>query len=50
MDYIFKAAADSAKRAILEVKRFMIPRDKLELNREYRLKFNVADALREAGG
>ncbi|MDR0632292.1 MAG: hypothetical protein LBF54_03595 [Holosporaceae bacterium] len=50
MDYIFKAAADSARRAILEVGRFRIPHEKLEQEKEYRLKFNIADALREAGG
>jgi hypothetical protein len=50
MDYIFRAAADSARRAILEVGRFRVPREKLEQEKEYRLKFNIADALREAGG
>jgi hypothetical protein len=50
MDYIFKAAADSARRAILEVGRFRIPRQKLELEKRYRFRFNVADALRGTGG
>ena len=50
MDYIFKAAADSARRAILEVGRFRIPRNKLEKEKEYRFKFNVADALSRSGG
>jgi hypothetical protein len=50
MDYIFKAAADSARRAILEVGRFKIPREMLEYEKEYRLKFDVAEALKNAGG
>jgi hypothetical protein len=50
MDYIFKAAADSARRAILGVGRFRIPRQKLELEKRYRFRFNVADALRGTGG
>ncbi|MDR2724276.1 MAG: hypothetical protein LBB25_03690 [Holosporaceae bacterium] len=49
-DRIFRAAADSARRAILEVGHFSIPRHRLEREREYRFKFNVADALRRAGG
>ncbi|MDR0753625.1 MAG: hypothetical protein LBE95_03080, partial [Holosporaceae bacterium] len=49
MDYIFKAAADSARRAILEVGRFRIPRQKLKQEKAYRFKFNVADALRGTG-
>jgi hypothetical protein len=49
-DYIFKAAADSARRAILEVRRFRIPRGQLAREQEFLLKFNVAEALKHAGG
>jgi hypothetical protein len=46
-DYIFRAAADSAKRAILEASPLRIPRDKMELFRDFILRFNLKEALGE---
>ena len=44
-DYIFRAAADSARRAILEASPLTIPRDKIDLFREFIFRFNVKEAL-----
>ena len=44
-DRIFKAAADSARRAILEASPLRIPRDKAEMFREFIFRFNVKEAL-----
>ena len=44
-DHIFRAAADSARRAILEASPLSIPRDKIEMFREFIFRFNVKEAL-----
>jgi hypothetical protein len=44
-DYSFRAAADSARRAILEASPLKIPRDKIELFRKFTLRFNLKEAL-----
>ena len=44
-DYIFRAAADSAKHAILEASPLKIPRDKIEMFRDFIFRFNLKEAL-----
>ncbi|MDR2067769.1 MAG: hypothetical protein LBP41_02150 [Holosporaceae bacterium] len=44
-DYIFRAAADSARRAILDASPLKIPRDKIDLFRDFILRFNLKEAL-----
>ncbi|MDR3186944.1 MAG: hypothetical protein LBT63_00730 [Holosporaceae bacterium] len=44
-DYVFRAAADSARRAILEASPLKIPRDKVDLFRDFILRFNLKEAL-----
>jgi hypothetical protein len=44
-DYIFRAAADSARRAVLEASPLTIPRDKIEMFRDFILRFNLKEAL-----
>ncbi|MDR2766318.1 MAG: hypothetical protein LBB63_02540 [Holosporaceae bacterium] len=44
-DYIFRAAADSARRAILEASPLKIPRNKMYLFREFIFRFNLKEAL-----
>lgn len=44
-DYIFRAAADSARRAILEASPLDIPKEKIELFKEFTLRFNLKEAL-----
>jgi hypothetical protein len=44
-DYIFRAAADSARRAILEASPLRIPKDKIELFRNFIFRFNLKEAL-----
>ena len=44
-DYIFRAAADSAKRAILQASPFTVPKGKINLFREFVFKFNLKEAL-----
>ena len=46
-DHIFRAAADSARRAILEASPLSIPRDKIDMFREFIFRFNVKEALGE---
>ncbi len=44
-DYIFRAAADSARRAILEASPLDIPKEKIDLFKEFTLRFNLKEAL-----
>ena len=44
-DYIFRAAADSARRAVLEASPLNVPKDKIEMFRDFTLRFNVKEAL-----
>ncbi|MDR1235875.1 MAG: hypothetical protein LBJ96_02610 [Holosporaceae bacterium] len=44
-DYVFRAAADSARRAILETGTLKIPRDKMSLFKKFVLRFNLKEAL-----
>jgi hypothetical protein len=44
-DYIFRAAADSARRAILEASPLNIPKDKIDLFRDFVFCFNLKDTL-----
>jgi hypothetical protein len=44
-DGIFRAAADSAKRAILQASPLSIPRNKIALLQEVTLRFNMKEAL-----
>ncbi|MDR1561231.1 MAG: hypothetical protein LBS23_02650 [Holosporaceae bacterium] len=44
-DYIFRAAADSARRAVLEASPLKIPRDKIKIFRDFILRFNLKEAL-----
>lgn len=44
-DYVFKAAADSARHAILEASPLKIPRDKIEMFRNFVVRFNLKEAL-----
>jgi hypothetical protein len=44
-DYVFRAAADSARRAILETGTLKIPRDKISLFKKFVLRFNLKEAL-----
>lgn len=46
-DHVFRAAADSARRAILQASPLSIPREKLDLFREITLRFNLKEALGE---
>ena len=46
-DYVFRAAADSARRAILQASPLSIPREKMDLFREITLRFNLKEALGE---
>lgn len=45
-DFVFKSAADSAKRAILEASPFKIPSNKMHLFRDFDFSFNTDKALR----
>lgn len=45
-DPVFRAAADSARRAILQASPLNIPREKLDLFREITWSFNVKEALK----
>jgi hypothetical protein len=49
-DYVFRAAADSARRAILEASPLKISKDKIELFRDFILRFNIKEALGGYGG
>ena len=49
-DYIFRAAADSARRAILEASPLTIPKDKIGSFNEITFFFDVKQALRGQGG
>lgn len=44
-DYIFRAAADSAKHAILEASPLKIPRDKMNMFKNFVVRFNLKEAL-----
>jgi hypothetical protein len=44
-DYVFRAAADSARRAVLEASPLKIPRDKINLFKNFVLRFNLKEAL-----
>ncbi|MDR2781560.1 MAG: hypothetical protein LBB21_03870 [Holosporaceae bacterium] len=44
-DYIFRAAADSARRAVLEASPLRIPRDKMGMFKNFVLRFNLKEAL-----
>ena len=44
-DYVFRSAADSAKRAILEASPFKIPSEKMYLFRDFEFSFNTDKAL-----
>ncbi len=44
-DYVFRSAADSAKRAILEASPFKIPAEKMYLFRDFEFSFNTDKAL-----
>ncbi|MDR2268178.1 MAG: TonB C-terminal domain-containing protein, partial [Holosporaceae bacterium] len=44
-DSIFRAAADSAKRAVLQASPLSIPRNKIALLQEVTLRFNMKEAL-----
>lgn len=44
-DYIFRAAADSARRAILEASPLNIPKEKMDIFRKFTLRFNLREAL-----
>ena len=46
-DHVFRAAADSARRAILQASPLSIPREKMNLFREITLRFNLKEALGE---
>lgn len=46
-DYIFRAAADSARRAVLEASPLNIPKRKIDLFREFIFRFNLKEALGE---
>lgn len=46
-DQIFRAAADSARRAILQASPLSIPKEKLPLFKEFTLRFNLKEALGE---
>ena len=46
-DHVFRAAADSARRAILQASPLSIPREKMDLFREITLRFNLKEALGE---
>ncbi|MDR2158020.1 MAG: hypothetical protein LBO02_01745, partial [Holosporaceae bacterium] len=49
-DYIFRAAADSARRAVLEASPLKISKNKIELFRNFVLRFNVKEALKRHDG
>ncbi len=44
-DYVFRAAVDSAKRAILESSPLNIPREKMKIFRSFTFSFNLKEAL-----
>jgi hypothetical protein len=44
-DYVFRAAADSARRAVLEASPLKIPRDKINLFKNFVLRFILKEAL-----
>ena len=44
-DYVFRAAADSARRAVLEASPFKVPADKMHLFRDFEFSFNTDKAL-----
>ncbi|MDR0968339.1 MAG: hypothetical protein LBL99_01740 [Holosporaceae bacterium] len=44
-DYIFRAAADSARRAVLEASPLKIPREKIDIFKDFTLRFNLKEAL-----
>ncbi|MBE6446978.1 MAG: cell envelope integrity protein TolA [Alphaproteobacteria bacterium] len=44
-DHVFRSAADSAKRAILEASPFKIPAEKMHLFRDFEFSFNTDKAL-----
>lgn len=46
-DQVFRAAADSARRAIIQASPLSIPREKLEAFRSITLRFNLGEALAE---
>lgn len=46
-DYVFRAAADSARRAVLQASPLSIPKEKMNLFREITLRFNLKEALGE---
>ena len=46
-DHVFRAAADSARRAILQASPLSIPREKMNLFKEITLRFNLKEALGE---
>lgn len=46
-DYVFRAAADSAKQAVLEASPLSIPKGKIDLFREFVFSFNLKETLGE---